>query len=164
MERRWSFQAVTAFLAGLADRSPVLLLVDDLQYAGQSTVEFLHYLGRQVSGSRLLTVVTVRAEHDAEIGSALAPAASRIEVGPLSAAAVEQLATQAGQGALAGPILQRTQGHTLFVVEVLRALAGGDTGFPSRCAARCRRGSGKPARPQNRCCGRHRCSAPRSIP
>ena len=128
MERRRSFQAVTAFLASLADRSPVLLVVDDLQYAGQSTVEFLHYLGRQVSGSRLLTVVTVRAEHDAEIGSALAPAASRVEVGPLSAAAVEQLATQAGQGALAGPILQRTQGHTLFVVEVLRALAGGDTG------------------------------------
>jgi len=130
MERRRSFQAVTAFLAGLADRSPVLLVVDDLQYAGQSTVEFLHYLGRQVSGSRLLTVVTIRAEHDAEIGSALAPAASRVEVGPLSAAAVEQLATQAGQGALAGPILQRTQGHTLFVVEVLRALAGGDTGLP----------------------------------
>ena len=130
MERRWSFQAVTAFLAGLAHRSPVLLVVDDLQCAGQSTVEFLHYLGRQVSGSRLLTVVTVRAEHDAEIGSALAPAASRVEVGPLSAAAVEQLATQAGQGALAGPILQRTQGHTLFVVEVLRALAGGDTGVP----------------------------------
>ncbi len=130
MERRRSFQAVTAFLAGLADRSPVLLVVDDLQYAGQSTVEFLHYLGRQVSGSRLLTVVTVRAEHDAEIGSALAPMASRVEVGPLSAAAVEQLAIQAGQGALAGAILRRTQGHTLFVVEVLRALAGGDTGVP----------------------------------
>jgi tetratricopeptide (TPR) repeat protein len=130
MERRWSFQAVTALLAGLADRSPVLLVVDDLQYAGQSTVEFLHYLGRQASGSRLLTVVTVRAEHDAEIGSALAPAAVRIEVGPLSGAAVEQLATHAGQGALAEPILLRTRGHTLFVVEVLRALAAGDTGVP----------------------------------
>lgn len=130
MERRRSFQAVTAFLAGVADRGPTLLVVDDLQYAGQSTVEFLHYLARQVSGSRLLTVVTVRAEHDAEIGTALAPAASRVEVGPLSAAAVEQLATQSGQGALAGPILQRTQGHTLFVVEVLRSLTGGDSGVP----------------------------------
>ena len=130
MERRRSFQAVTAFLAGLAGRSPLLLVVDDLQAAGQSTVEFLHYLGRQAAGSRLLTVVTVRAEHDAEIGSALAPVASRIEVGPLSAAAVEQLATEAGQAALAGPILLRTRGHTLFVVEVLRALAAGDTGVP----------------------------------
>ena len=103
MERRRSFQAVTAFLAGLADRSPVLLVVDDLQYAGQSTVEFLHYLGRQVSGSRLLTVVTVRAEYDAEVGSgvsALRPPGWRWCLA--SAAAVEQLAAQAGQGALAG--------------------------------------------------------------
>ena len=130
MERRRSFQAVTACLAGLADRSPLLLVVDDLQYAGRSTVEFLHYLARQAAGSRLLTVATVRAEHDAEIGSALGPTASRVEVGPLSAAAVEQLASRAGQGALAEPILLRTRGHALFVVEVLRALAAGDTGVP----------------------------------
>jgi DNA-binding SARP family transcriptional activator len=130
MERRRSFQAVTAFLSGLADRNPVLLVVDDLQYAGQSTVEFVHYLGRHVSGSRLLVLVTVRAENDAEIGSALAPVAIRIEVGPLGPAAVEQLADEAGQAALADPILQRTRGHTLFVVEVLRALADGDIGLP----------------------------------
>jgi DNA-binding SARP family transcriptional activator len=130
MERRRSFQAVTAFLSGLAERNPVLLVVDDLQYAGQSTVEFVHYLGRHVSGSRLLVVVTVRAENDAEIGSALAPAATRIEVGPLSPAAVEQLADEAGQGMLAAAISQRTRGHTLFVVEVLRGLVGGDAGLP----------------------------------
>jgi len=130
MERRRSFQAVTAFLASLADRDPVLLVVDDLQYAGRSTVEFLHYLGRQVAGSRLLTVVTVRAEHEADIGSALAPAAARVEVGPLGAAAVQQLAADAGQGALAEPILLQTRGHTLFVVEVLRALAAGEDGVP----------------------------------
>jgi DNA-binding SARP family transcriptional activator len=130
MERRRSFQAVTAFLSGLAERNPVLLVVDDLQYAGQSTVEFVHYLGRHVSGSRLLVVVTVRAENDAEIGSALAPVAIRVEVGPLGPAAVEQLADEAGQAALAHPILQRTRGHTLFVVEVLRALADGDIGLP----------------------------------
>ena len=128
MERRRSFQAAAAFLAGLADRAPVLLVVDDLQYAGQSTVEFIHYLGRQMSGARLLVVVTVRAEHDQQIGAALASVATRVEVGPLGPAAVEQLAREAGQGALAGPILERTRGHTLFVVEVLRALAAGDAG------------------------------------
>jgi DNA-binding SARP family transcriptional activator len=130
MERRRSFEAVTAFLAALAERAPVLLVVDDLQYAGQSTTEFIHYLGRHMSGSRLLVVVTIRAEHDQQAGAALASVASRVEVGPLGAAAVEQLARGAGQGALAGPILQRTRGHTLFVVEVLRALAGGDAGVP----------------------------------
>jgi DNA-binding SARP family transcriptional activator/tetratricopeptide (TPR) repeat protein len=125
MERRRSFQAMTALLTGLAARHPLLLFVDDLQYAGQATVEFIHYLARHVRGSRLLAVVTVRAEHDGDIGSTLGPVATRVEVGPLSAAAVGQLARAAGHGGLAGPILQRTRGHTLFVVEVLRALSGG---------------------------------------
>ena len=126
MERRRSFEAAAAFLAGLAERAPVLFVVDDLQYAGQSTVEFVHYLGRHSSSGRLLVVVTVRAEHDQHIGAALTSLATRIEVGPLGPAAVEQLAREAGQGALAGPILERTRGHTLFVVEVLRALGAGD--------------------------------------
>jgi DNA-binding SARP family transcriptional activator len=130
MERRRSFQAAAAFLAGLAERAPVLFVVDDLQYAGQSTVEFIHYLGRHIPGARLLIVVTVRAEHDEQIGAALTSVATRVEVGPLGPAAVERLAREAGQGALAGPILARTRGHTLFVVEVLRALTAGDVGVP----------------------------------
>ena len=130
MERRRAFAAVTAFLRGLAGRSPVLLVVDDLQYAGQSTVELLHYLGRHVSGSRVLAVATVRAENGAEIGAALAPVARRIEVGPLGPEAVRHLAGEAGQGGLADTILRRTGGHTFFVVESLQALAAGDEGLP----------------------------------
>jgi DNA-binding SARP family transcriptional activator len=130
MERRRCFHAVSTFLSGLAWRSPVLLVVDDLQYAGQSTVEFLHYLGRHLAGARLLVVVTVRAEHEEQIGAALAPAATRLEVGPLSQAAVAQLAGEAGREALADSIVRRTRGHTLFVVEVLRALAAGEDGMP----------------------------------
>ena len=121
---------MSALLSGMAARTPVLFFVDDLQYAGQSTVEFLHYLARHVHDCRLLAVVTVRAEHAAEIGSVLEPVAARVEVGPLSAAAVGQLARAAGQGGLAGFIVQRTRGHTLFVVEVLRAMAGGDPDIP----------------------------------
>jgi DNA-binding SARP family transcriptional activator/tetratricopeptide (TPR) repeat protein len=130
IERRRAFEAVRAFLRGLATRNPVLLLVDDLQYAGQSTTELLHFLGRQAGGSRLLIVVTVRAENDAQIGAALAPVASRVEVGPLGADTVGELARAAGHGELAGHILERTRGHTLFVVEVLQALSSGDTGIP----------------------------------
>ena len=130
MERRRAFEAVRAFLRGLAERNPVLVLVDDLQYAGQSTVELMHFLGRQPPGARLLVVATVRAENDAQIGAALAPVARRVEVGPLGADAVGQLARAAGQGELAGHILEQTRGHTLFVVEVLRALTSGDAGVP----------------------------------
>jgi DNA-binding SARP family transcriptional activator len=130
MERRRAFEAVRAFLRGLAERNPVLVLVDDLQYAGQSTVELMHFLGRQPPGARLLVVATVRAENDAQIGAALAPVARRVEVGPLSADAVSQLARAAGRGELADHIMKQTRGHTLFVVEVLRALTSGDAGVP----------------------------------
>jgi predicted ATPase len=37
IERRRAFEAVRAILRGLAARNPVLMLVDDLQYAGQAT-------------------------------------------------------------------------------------------------------------------------------
>jgi DNA-binding SARP family transcriptional activator len=130
MGRRHAFEAVTALLRGLASQTPVLVVIDDLQYAGQSTVELLHFLGRQVTDSRLLTLVTVRAEQMAEIGAALEPVADRVDVGPLAPTAVQLLAQDAGQGAFAADILQRTRGHTLFVVEVLRALRGGDAGVP----------------------------------
>ena len=130
MERRRAFEAVRAILRGLAERNPVLLLVDDLQYAGQSTVELMHFLGRQPAGARLLVVATVRAENDSHIGAALALVARQVEVGPLGPDAVAQLARAAGQGELADRILERTRGHTLFVVEVLRALTSGDAGVP----------------------------------
>ena len=130
MERRRSFEAVTAFLSGLAGRNPVLLVVDDLQYAGKSTVEFTHYLSRHLSGGRLLVVVTVRAEDHEQAGAVLAPVATRVELGLLGPAAVAQLSREAGQEGLAETILRRTRGHTLFVVEVVRALAAGDAGVP----------------------------------
>jgi DNA-binding SARP family transcriptional activator/tetratricopeptide (TPR) repeat protein len=130
MERRRAFHSVLAFLRELAARNPVLLMLDDLQYAGQSTVEFVHYLGRHAGGARLLVLATVRAENDAEVGAALAAVASRVDLGPLGADAVGQLARQAGQAGLADRILRQTRGHTLFVVEVIQALADGDSGLP----------------------------------
>ena len=113
----------------------MLVVVDDLQYAGQSTVELLHFLGRRLSGSRLLVVFTVRAENSADVGAALEAVAVPLEVGPLDRDAVAKLASDAGQGSLAADILHRTRGHTLFVVEVLRALGGGEEGVPSSLRA-----------------------------
>ena len=130
MERRRSFEAVTAFLSGLAGRNPVLLVLDDLQYAGKSTVEFTHYLSRHLSGGWLLVVVTVRAEDHEQATAVLAPVSTRVELGPLDPAAVALLSREAGQEGLTETILRRTRGHTLFVVEVVRALAAGDAGVP----------------------------------
>ena len=130
MERRRALEAITALLTGLAAANPVLLVVDDLQYAGQSTVELMHYLARHAATARLLALVIVRAEDEGTVGPALAGVAARTELGPLSAAAVRLLASQAGQADLADGILARTKGHSLFVVEVLRAPAADESGMP----------------------------------
>jgi DNA-binding SARP family transcriptional activator/tetratricopeptide (TPR) repeat protein len=135
LERRRAFEAVTAFVTALAEHSPVLLSLDDLQNAGQATVELLHYLIRHARRSRLLVIATVRAEEGAAAISSLAGVSGRIDLGVLPAAAVAALAAEAGLAGQADSIMGRTRGHTLFVVETLRALTAGTTGIPDSLEA-----------------------------
>jgi len=134
-ERRRAFEAVTAFIRGLADRGPVLFSLDDLHNAGLASVELVHFLVRQARSSRLLVTATVRAEEGAHVIDQLAGIAERLELGPLTAPAVERLAAAAGQAEHADGILRQTRGHALFVVETLRALAAGDTAVPASLEA-----------------------------
>jgi DNA-binding SARP family transcriptional activator len=128
LERRRSFEAVTGFVRGLAAQRPLLLVLDDLQLAGASTLELLHFLLRRLAGDRVLVLATVRAEEGAEALAALADVGGVLELGPLPPAAVAELARRFGVADLAGPVQERTRGHTLFAVESLRAAAegGGD--------------------------------------
>jgi DNA-binding SARP family transcriptional activator len=128
LQRRRSFEAVTGFVRGLAAQRPLLLAVDDLQLAGASTLELLHFLLRRLAGDRVLVLATVRAEEGAEALAALADVTRILELGPLPAAAVAELARRFGVADLAAPVQERTRGHTLFAVESLRAAAegGGD--------------------------------------
>jgi DNA-binding SARP family transcriptional activator len=128
LERRRSFEAVTAFVRGLAAQRPLLLVIDDLQLAGASTVELLHFLLRRLAGDPVLVLATVRAEEGAEALAALADVSRVLELGPLPAAAVAELARRFGVADLAGPVQERTRGHTLFAVESLRAAAEGGGG------------------------------------
>jgi DNA-binding SARP family transcriptional activator len=125
LRRRRSFEAVAAFVRGLADQQPLLLVVDDLHLAGASTLELLHFLLRRLHGDRVLLLAGVRAEEGAEALAALAEAGPVLELGPLPAAAVAELARRFGVADLAGPVLERARGHTLFTVESLRAAAEG---------------------------------------
>ncbi|MDN5860060.1 MAG: AAA family ATPase, partial [Pseudonocardia sp.] len=133
--RRRAFEAVRGLLAGLAADRPVLLLLDDLHNAGVATVELLHYLLRRTAGARLMVLATVRSEEGAAALAELAQVAGRLDVGPLPADAVALLAARAGSPRHAEDILRRTRGHTLFVVETLRALSGGESGVPETLQA-----------------------------
>ena len=135
VELRRAYEGLTALLCGLAARAPVLLVLDDLQNAGQATVEFLHYLAMRTAAARLLVIGTVRAEEGASVVEALTDVAGRIDLGPLPADAVVRLAADAGRGGLAEVILRRTGGHALFVTETLRGLAAGESGVPESLRA-----------------------------
>jgi DNA-binding SARP family transcriptional activator len=126
LERRRSFEAVRAFLVALGDQAPVLLYLDDLQNAGSSTLELLHFLGRRTSRARLAVLATVRVEEGDDVLEQLGDVTRRIDVGPLPRGAVEQLARRMGAAERSDRVFAATGGHTLAVVESLRALAEGD--------------------------------------
>jgi DNA-binding SARP family transcriptional activator/tetratricopeptide (TPR) repeat protein len=130
VELRRAFEGVTAMLLGLTEQRTVLLVLDDLQNAGQTTVDLLHYLARHVATARLLVLATIRAEEGAATIDAFTEVAGLVELGPLPADAVARLASGAGHGDLAGMIVRRTRGHALFVTEILRGLAAGESGVP----------------------------------
>ena len=119
-----------AALRRLSVARPLVLVLDDLQDAGAATVDLLGYLARQLGTSRVLLVGAVRTE-DLTVAERLGDRATRIHLGPLGPEAVATLAAAAGLGPRGGQVMARTAGHTLSVVECLRALRSGDTGVPA---------------------------------
>jgi len=51
----WNF---AEFLKSYAAREPLLCVLEDLQWADESSLQLLHFLGRQVAGHRILIVCT----------------------------------------------------------------------------------------------------------
>ena len=133
VERRRAYDAVAAVLRRLSWRQPVLLTVDDLQDAGAASVDLLGYLAGRLSGDQVLLVGAVRTEHAATV-ERLSDRATRVRLGALPRAAVDELASVAGLSDRAADVMARTAGHSLSVVECLRALAAGDAGVPESLA------------------------------
>jgi DNA-binding SARP family transcriptional activator/tetratricopeptide (TPR) repeat protein len=125
-----AFEAVASFLDGLSRDAPLLITIDDLQHAGRSTVELVHYLGRRLANAPVLVAATLREDEGRTVLDLLADGSAVLTLPPLSADAVAVLAASVGQHARAGEISRRTGGNSLFVVETLRALAQGQSGVP----------------------------------
>ena len=108
-------------------------MLDDLHNAGLATVELLHYLARQLTGTRLLVLATIRAEEGEDALDALADVTDRLDLGPLPPTRLRGWPRMPGRPSWPATIQRRTRGHTLFVVETLRALTAGDAAPRRRC-------------------------------
>jgi predicted ATPase len=61
-EKRRLFVALTQFFTGFASKQPVLLLVEDLHWSDEMSLQFLHSLARSSARHPLLLVLTYRTD------------------------------------------------------------------------------------------------------
>ena len=110
----------------LSQRSPLLLVVDDAQWADDPSLQALAYLAHRVEGLPLALIVATRAG-DETAALAAQPAARRIDLEPLSPAAVTALARDR-----LGPQVEddfgaacsdATRGNPFYLGELLAELA-----------------------------------------
>lgn len=126
------FPQLLAWLAGAPGTT--VLVVEDLHWADQASLDLLKYLARRLAGLRVLLLASVRSD-ELVAGHAfwrwvgdLPPACTeRLALAPLSPQAVAQLATAAGRDAQ--ELYRISAGNPFFVTELL---AGADSGSRSR--------------------------------
>jgi DNA-binding CsgD family transcriptional regulator/tetratricopeptide (TPR) repeat protein len=136
-ERYLLFSAVDRVLASSAHQAPLLVLLDDVHWAGRQTLELLRHLVRSGSASRLMIVATFR-DGAAELGDPLAESlvdlqrsdsVTRIRLGGLDAAGVELYVAGALDQDLDGELrilaaaaAERSGGNAFFLGELWRHL------------------------------------------
>ncbi|TWJ22936.1 ATP-binding protein [Micromonospora endolithica] len=125
-----AFEALLEILTGPRQRIRPVVVVEDLHWADEATLDLVAFLGRRLPRCRALLLLTYR---DDEIGpdhplrTVLAglprSAVRRLELPPLSAAAVAELARRAGRSATS--VYEVTGGNPLLVAELLATSAEG---------------------------------------
>jgi predicted ATPase len=129
------FEQYARVLEGIAAHSPLLLIVDDLQWADPGSVALLFHLGRRLAGSRVLLAGAYRPEEVfPELEELLGEFKRQFgeiwvdlrDVGEAEARTfVEELVDSEPNrlgGSFRQALLRQTGGHALFSVELLRAL------------------------------------------
>ncbi|NIN69471.1 MAG: AAA family ATPase, partial [Anaerolineae bacterium] len=133
-ERTRLFDAMSRFLAELSSNAPLLVVMEDLQWASESTLQLVHYLARHLAGHQILMVGTFRPEaiglQDPLMGLrrrlTQEGVADSLRLSRLSPEAVTEMVVEmsgAGEavGPLAGRLYQETEGNPFFLMEMVKA-------------------------------------------
>jgi DNA-binding SARP family transcriptional activator/predicted ATPase len=129
------FEGVARVLAETASRRPLLLILEDLHWAGESTLQLLYHLVHSFSGLQVLIVGTFRSEvvdtrhpiralqrqlvgegtaHQLEL-SCLSPVVVETIIGEMSGAGTAVIP-------LAKRLYQETEGNPFFLMEIIKTL------------------------------------------
>ena len=131
------FDSITTLLRNVAESQPLMLVLDDLQWADQPSLLLLEFLARQVPASKIMVIGTYR---DVEVTRAhplsntlaqlaRSEAYHREELGGLEAESVGQLIRDVSGAEPSPELIQAIYGHTegnpFFMTEVIRLLGQG---------------------------------------
>jgi DNA-binding CsgD family transcriptional regulator/tetratricopeptide (TPR) repeat protein len=123
-------EVFAATLESLGSRATIVV-VEDVHWADEATLDLLRYLGRRLDGTTTLLIATYRddeigAQHPLRLVLGDVDTARRIALPPLTEAGVQKLA----EGSEVDPreLFRQTGGNPFFVTEVL---AAGGAGVPS---------------------------------
>lgn len=134
------FPIVSSVLRTAAESEPLLLILDDIQWGGAQTVEFLVYLVRELrkTAAPIVTICTLRSE-DLAANPSLSEGVSNLAVYEhdivfrkrLPRMSDSELATLVGHvlpahDSLVQPLVDRSDGNPLFALQVLRYLIDED--------------------------------------
>ncbi|NEA98286.1 helix-turn-helix transcriptional regulator [Streptomyces sp. SID13726] len=149
------FEGIAGLLAGIADIAPLLLVLEDLHWADQSSRDLLRFLLsrgilQRAAGGTPTHPLAVLASYRADdlhrrhpLRPLLAelvrlPSVERLELRPMADAEVARLVRALREGPLADTtvrrIVERAEGNAFYAEELLAATGSGDGGVPSGLA------------------------------
>jgi len=134
LEKRQLFEMVSQFLTALSAQQPLLLVVEDLHWSDETSLELLHYLARRSRTCALLLVLSYRSDEvNAGLRDVLAQMdrerlAQELHLSPLRPSEVEAMVQaclslpRTGLPELFYAIYPLSEGNPFFLEELLKAL------------------------------------------
>ncbi len=124
-QRQKTLETIVAVLLELAERQPVLFIVEDLHWTDPSTLELLNLVIDQTPTASLLTVLTCRPTFQASWSHR--SYLTEMTVNRLSHTQVEQIVNRLTDGktfpaAVLQQVITKTDGVPLFVEEITKAI------------------------------------------
>jgi len=123
------FDALAFFLSDVASRNPLLLVLEDLHWANNSTLAWVHYLLRRLPQAPILLIATYRSDevspehplHGLMLQLEQRGLATRLELSRLPKEALARWMS-VGASSILDQVYQQAEGNPFFTLETLRAL------------------------------------------